>query len=469
MSESAVIDLPEQMDSRDVPLAPREPGSPVPLMPIQLSIMKWMKESKTQDSLRFCTIALRLLGSLDVPSLDRSITEVVARHESLRTKIVEVDGVPRQHVDEPLDHYLEVVDLYPVAPSLREEEVQKLAHEFAEVKIDLSVGPLFAAKLFRLSDDEHVLIVAVDHIIMDRVSMGILNREIWTFYHQTVKGLPASLPTLPVQYGDYAAWLHKTLGIWRKKHEAHWRERLSGAPTLKLPLGDVPPGLNDSYRLDISFGKPLTEKLRKIARREGALLSTAVLAIYLAAMSRWYDKKDLLMWFVSNGRYRPELRNMIGFVVHGLNLRIEISDDDSFLDLLKRVNCELSSANEHRDFGWIPHVLEVPMTDLSFNWGPGWAVGNVHGAVEGSGIRIQPFPLRKKLPGFNAGFFDDTPAGIVMYVYHTPEVIAAHIIKRFGDGMVSLAEEFAEHPLARMGTFLHKVSKFDSNMQSQSN
>lgn len=458
MSESDTVDLLEQEDSQNVPLAPRAPGCPVPLMPIQLSIVKWMKEAKKADSLRFCTIALRLLGPLDVLLLNRSIAEVVTRHESLRTKIVEVDGVPRQHVDQPLDHYLDVVDLHQIPPSLCEEEVQKLSHEFADEKIDLAVGPLFAARLFKLSDDEHVLIVAVDHIIMDRVSMGILNREIWTVYHQAVQGLPASLPQLHVQYGDYAVWLHKTLGIWRKKHEAHWRERLSGASALKLPLGAVPPGMNDSSRLDILFGKPLTDKLRKLARREGALLSTVVLAVYFAVMSRWYDKKDLIMWFVSNGRFRPELRNMIGFVVHGLTLRIAISDDDSFLDLLKRVNFEIYSANEHRDFGWLPHILEAPKTDLSFNWGPGWAVGNVHGAIDGSGIRIQPFPLRKKLPGFNAGFFNETPDGIVMYAYHTPEVIAPHIIKSFGDGMVSVADEFAEHPSERIGSFLHKIS-----------
>lgn len=466
MAVSDVIDQLGQIDPRELPLVPREPGCPVPVLPIQLSVLKWMKESKKSESLRFCTIGLRLLGPLDVPLLNRSIAEVVARHEALRTKIVEAEGVFRQHIEQPLDHYLDVVDLQQVPPSLREEEVRKRAHEFAEEKIDLFVGPLFAAKLFKIADEEHVLIVAVDHIVIDGASMGILNREIWTVYHRAMQGLPASLPKLCVQYGDYAVWLQKTLGAWQKEHEPYWRERLSAAPCLKLPIDNCPE-MNAGSRLDFSFGKPLTGKLRRMATRQGTLLPIVVFAIYISVMSRWYEKSDLLAWFVYNGRHRPELRSIIGFVAYGLNLRIEICNDDTFLDLLKRVNLEFWLAHEHRDFGWVPHTIAAPTTDLSFNWGPGWVFGKVYGAIDGSGIRIQPFPLRKNFPGcgFASGGFGETSGEIVMYVFYDPKVISPSVMKSLRDQFVSAANELAEHSRAPMAPLLRKVSTFDPNRQ----
>ena len=467
MTVSDVIDQLGQIDPREVPPVPREPGCPVPVMPIQLSVLKRVKESKKSERRRFCTIGLRLLGPLDVPLLNRSIAEVVARHEALRTKIVEAEGVFRQHIEQPLDHYLDVVELQQVPPSLREEEVQRRAHEFAEEKIDLFVGPLFAAKLFKLSDEEHVLIVAVDHIVIDGASMGILNSEIWTVYHRAMQGLPASLPKLCVQYGDYAVWLHKTLEVWQREHEPYWRERLSAAPCLKLPINNCPE-MNAGSRLDFSFGKPLTVKLRRMARCQGALLPVVVFAIYISVMSRWYEKSDLLAWFVYNGRHRPELRGVIGFVAYVLNLRIEIYNDDTFLDLLKRVNLEFWLAHEHRDFGWVPHTIATPPTsDLGFNWGPGWVFGKVYGSIDGSGIRIQPFPLRKSFPGWGlaSGGFGETSGEIVMHVFHDPKVISPQVMKGLGDQFVAAAHELAEHPRAPMASFLRKVSTFDPNMQ----
>jgi hypothetical protein len=456
-----MIDLPEHMEARKVPLIPREAGSEVPLTPIQLSFVKWIRKSGTLLSQRLCIIALRLSGPLNASLLDSSIAMAVARHESLRTRIVEVGGILRQHIDQPLDHYLEVVNLHEVPLSLRAERVERLLYEFIDEEVDLSVGPLLAAKLFKLSSEEHVVVLAMDHIITDGFSKAILNKEIWTNYHGAVRGLAPLLPRLQLQYGDYATWLHKNLGSWRKDHEAYWQERVAGAPTLKLPIRspDTSP-MKCSCRVDFIFGKPLTDKLRELATGNRMMMPIVVLAVYLAAMSRWYGEKDLPIWFVSHGRYLPVLRNMLGFLAHELYLRIGISCDDSFLDLLRRVNMEFRSANEHRDFGWIPHVLEAPTTDLYFNWGP-WFEGEVH---DGSGIKMLPLSLRRKWRGL--GFFDETPAGIVMYAHFAPECIAPQVVKRFGEEIVSFAHELAENPLAHMEPFLNKIKPVDpGNMQ----
>lgn len=452
----AQLEQPEP--STDLPLQPRPADCPVPLT-------AWQRRTWNQFigqgrlSVRMGAAALRVLGPLDPIVLRRSLEEVIRRHESVRTRFVAIDGVPEQVIDSSCECHLEEIELAQTASSDGAREVTRLVRHFLEEQVDLSVGPLFAAKLWRLSSSEHVLILALDHMVADAASCAILSGEVWTLYHQAAKGLPFSLPHLPVQFADYAVWQQRTHSAWLKKHGPYWKERLTGAPRLQLPVDD---GLASgdypiAVPLHFPFGNRLSAGLRDAARREGALLPLVVLTVYVAVVSRWCGQRDLVLTFVSHGRHRrPELQNMIGFLASRLFLRVEIGHDDSFRDLLKRVNVEFYSAYEHYDFDRVPDFIPecAADTDTDFNWLPAvWGRRPAHKGAADEQLRIQPFPLepyRKRLPEWFklASVFSETAAGIVATVLYRPDLFAADTIERFGQNLRSFAQEFAHHPLA---------------------
>lgn len=167
-----------------------------------------------------------------------------------------------------------------------------------------------------------------------------------------------------------------------------------------------------------------------MARRERSLLALVVLTAYIAVMSRWCNKGDLVTGFISNGRYRPELENMIGFVANMLHLHVEVTEGDSFLDLLKRLNREIRSAYDHQDFDRVPAFIPECATDLQFNWLPThWSQGFVcqHREADDK-VRVQQFPFRVIQPcKFTP--FSDTAAGINVTVLYGSDRFAPSTIE----------------------------------------
>lgn len=328
----------------------------------------------------------------------------------------------------------------------------QLAQQFVDSKIHLSTGPLFEARLFRLSDSEHVLILLADHLIADAGSCAILTRDLWSLYQQGMRGMPLSLPDLPIQFADYAVWQHRTYPAWLEQHESFWRGRLERAPrTVLTPDAELAPVDHPvGATLHFPFGKRLTLSLQELARRERTLLALVVLAVYAITMSRWCKQHDLVIEFVSHGRYgRPELENMVGFLANSLYLRIETKDDDAFLDVLKRVSREFHAAYEHQDYGQLIYFLPQCATDLSFNWIPNtWGRKSSGSPQEPElGLKLLPFPVTFIWPVKFSPYFSDTPAGIVMTVNYRPDLFAAATIERFGRNLRACAEEFVTQPL----------------------
>jgi hypothetical protein len=402
--------------------------------------------------------------------LRKSIETVVGRHEALRSRVVTVNGIPTQHIDPPREFHLDVVDLTSRSPVDVEREAKQLAQEFLDQKIDLSADPLFDSKLWKLSDHEYVFISSMDHLFSDGISYGILNREIWELYDQGMKGLPFSLPQLPVQFPDYAVWQQRTHRAWKRKHEPYWRQHMTGVQSVQVPcdvaLADAVP----SVALHIPFGNLLSAKLREAARREGTLPSMLVLAIYVIVISRWCDREDLLITYIAHGRYRrSELENMIGFVANLLYLRIRLTKEDTFRELLTRVQLEVSLALEHRDFDRVPDFIPDCSSEAYFNWQPTnsakgpldhhfipestliptWARKYDAKGKPDSEPSIVPFPMRSGPTKFSSTFYDTTD-GIYWAVIYAPNLLAPNTIQKLGHDLKSVAEEVAEHPFARI-------------------
>jgi hypothetical protein len=450
----------ELLEPAELPLEPRPTGCPVPLTAFQLRYWGQLAKQEEPLSVRMCAASVRISGPLNTCLLRGSIEAVMQRHESLRTRIVPVDGIPRQHIDAACDAHFEVIDLAKAPPINVDREAQRFALKFVEKKIDLSVGPLFEVKLLRLSRREHVLIVALDHIVSDAVSCVILSREMWTAYNQAVQGVPISLPQVPIQFADYAVWQHRTYDAWLKKHQTYWKGRLTGAPRTNLPYDyALTEGKHATWAVQyFPIGRKLRAELCELARREQALLSLLVLTVYVAVLSRWCNQRDFVLTFVSHGRHRsPQLENMIGCLATILHFRMEINNEHSFLDLLKRVNQEFYFAYQHHDFDRVPDFIPECVDELQFNWIPTtWTERFAHENGQADGhVGIQPFPIQAGDAGDAGGWpaklapdFCDTGAGIVVTVWYRSDLFAPSTIERFGRSLRWFAETFTQRPLA---------------------
>lgn len=191
----------------------------------------WILDRLAPDSPRYnVPFALRLHGPLNVGALERSLNEIVRRHDILRATFSTINGRPTQMTAPSLTITVAVVDVREASPSEREARVVALVTEDARLPFDLARGPLLRASLFLLGAEEHVLLVNVHHIACDGWSMGILYRELATLYAAFAAGLPSPLPDLPIQYADFAAWQRAHLGdAALAERLAYWRQRLDGA------------------------------------------------------------------------------------------------------------------------------------------------------------------------------------------------------------------------------------------------
>ncbi len=315
-------------------------------------------------------MVVRLTGTLDAAALGRRLDAVVARHESLRTRFPTVEGHPVQVIDPPRSGTLPQVDLEVLPAGLRETEAGRLACEEAERPFDLVDGPLLRAALLRLSRTEHLALLTMHHVVSDGWSMGILIRELATFYRQGGSRELAPLPELPIQYADFALWQREWLrGEVLEEYLRFWRERLAGAPAvLDLPL-DRPRPAAQSFEGDarpVVLHAELTAALHAFGRRAGSTLFMTLLAAFDALLHRLTGGGDIVVGVPSANRNRGEIEGLIGFFVNSLVLRVPISADMGGLELIGRVRETALSAFAHQDMPFEKLVAELrPERSLS--------------------------------------------------------------------------------------------------------
>jgi amino acid adenylation domain-containing protein len=304
---------------------------------------------------------LRLHGQLDVVALERAFTEVVRRHEVLRTTFPATRGRPRQEVAPPSPFRLPIVDLAGLEH--REEEARRQGLAEARRPFDLTAGPLLRGFLLRLDPLEHLLVLNVHHIVSDGWSTGILVKEVGALY-----GGSASLPELPVQYADFAVWQREQLaGEVLETQLAWWRRRLADAPpVLELPTDRPRPPVRGVRGADVPvrLSAELSEALARLGRQEGATLFMTLLAAFQALLHRDTGESDLSVGTPIAGRGRIETEGLIGFFVNTLVMRTNAGGSPSFRGLIARVREAALEAYAHQDLPFERLVEElVPQRD----------------------------------------------------------------------------------------------------------
>lgn len=300
-------------------------------------------------------LGLKLDGDLDEAALRRALTDLIARHETLRTRFPVVDGRPFQEIMPPFEAPLAVLDGAEIALPGGEdpETLGKALRPLALEPIDLDRGPPLRLTLVRLAPGSAVLVAVLHHAVTDGWSMGVLSREVTELYRAAAEGRAAGLPPLPVQYADFSAWQQRTLaGAVLERLVGHWRRRLEGAPeVLELPA-DAPrtsgadrPARRHRFRI----GAAETEALRGLAGRSGATLFMVLYAGFTLLLSRWSGQSDVVVGTPIANRTRDDLAGLIGCFVNTLALRLDLSGNPSGRELVERARQVTLDAYAHQD------------------------------------------------------------------------------------------------------------------------
>ncbi|HEY0737680.1 MAG TPA: amino acid adenylation domain-containing protein, partial [Herpetosiphonaceae bacterium] len=388
-------------------------------------------------------VAVRLTGALDVAAVERSLNAIVQRHEALRTTIAPMNGNPVQVIHADLPISLPIVDLRDLPAAEREAEALRLAAVEGDQPFDLAQGSLLRARLLRLDEEQHIVLLTMHHIVSDGWSMGMLVRELAAFYTAFTATGDSSvsqlqLAPLPIQYADYAAWQRQMLQDQVLDRQlSYWKSQLIDLPILDLPTDRPRPpipsfqGATELFALD----QELSAALLALSRREGVTLFMTLLAGFQGLLARYSGQDDIVVGSPIAGRTRPELEGLIGFFVNMLVLRTDLRDAPTTRQLLARVRETALDAYAHQDLPFEMLVEELqPQRNLSYNplFQVGFALQNTPlDVLELPGLTIRQIQVSSETARFDLSvFLDEGQDGIGGLIEYNTDLFDGATIRR---------------------------------------
>ncbi|MBD2360531.1 amino acid adenylation domain-containing protein [Anabaena minutissima FACHB-250] len=307
--------------------------------------------------------SLHIKGALNLMALEQSVNEMIKRHECLRTTFLLVEEELTQIIHPTLTVTLPVVNLCDLPLSKQKAEVDRLTTEIAQTPFDLVSGPLLQGTVLQISEQEHVLLFVIHHIISDGWSIKVILQELAVLYEAFYSGKPSSLPPLPIQYADFTVWQrHWLQGEVLNTQLSYWKQQLADAPTvLELPT-DRPRPMAQSFQGSIANFKlspELTGMLKSLSNQQGVTLFMTLLAAFQSLLYRYTGQEDICVGSAIANRNSAEIEGLIGFFVNTLVLRTDLSQNPSFLDLLSRVRQVCVGAFAHADLPFERLVEEL--------------------------------------------------------------------------------------------------------------
>jgi amino acid adenylation domain-containing protein len=411
-------------------------------------------------------LPVHLHGRLNVQALRRSFSEVVLRHESLRTSFMFRHEELSQSIAPQIGFVLPVVDLTALPEDARPNAAETLVREDYNRPFDLRQPPLFRAVLLVLGPEEHVLTLTMHHIISDDWSIGVLAREVITLYEAFSGGHRSPLPELKIQYVDFAHWQRQWLrGDVLDKHFAYWDEQLGGdLPKLELPTDRIPRAIQ-TFRgatQPVNLSKALSERLRAIGEGESATLFMTLLAAFQVLLHRYTGQDEIIVGSPIANRNRVEVEAIIGFFVNMLVLRTDLSGNPNFRDLLGRVREMTLGAYAHQDLPFEQMVERVqPQRNLSHSplFQVAFVLQNGTGQLQASddspdsetpkedGLQWSPYSVSRKTAKFDLTLnLQETADGIRGVLEYSTDLFEASTIERMVGHFQNLLQSIAAQP-----------------------
>ncbi len=403
--------------------------------------------------------AFRLRGALDAQALERSLQEIVRRHEALRTTFQTREGRPVQVIASELAVALDRVDLRGHAAGTREGDALRLAQTEATRPFDLTTGPLVRFTLMCLDHEEHLFLVTQHHLVTDGWSLGVFCRELSVLYDAFARGAPSPLPELSIHYADFVHWQRQWLqGDVHQALLDYWKNQLADSPAvLELPLDRPRPRVQTfrGARPPMELPPPLVEALHALSRQEGVTLFMTLLAAYQTLLHRYTGQDDILVGSPVAGRTQAQTEGLLGFFVNTLVLRTCCGGNPTFRELLQRVREVALGAYDHQELPFAKLVEEL-RPDRNPSYTPFvqtmFALQNVPTTVpELPGLRMSPMDS-----GFTPAYFDlslllvEENGGIRGWLPYNTDLFDASTIQRLIDHYRILLEAIVANPDGRL-------------------
>jgi amino acid adenylation domain-containing protein len=457
---AAVVEEAQKTGAGLILLPPIEAADRTDELPLSFAEERlwFLHQLEPQSSAYNLFYGIRLHGSLNVSALEQTLQEIVRRHEILRTTFARVAGRPIRRIAASSSVSLAVTDLSAFEKDERLAEAERIAHEAAHTPFDLVAGPLLRPELLQLSEDEHVLLFTLHHIISDGWSATVLVREVAALYEAFCARRASPLPDLPIQYADYAVWQrHWLQAEVLESHLSYWRQTLQGAPPLLDLPTDRPRPIVQTFNGDaipFAVSKDLSEALGALSRRKGATLYMTLLAAFQLLMSRYTGRTDIVVGGDTANRTRVETEDLIGFFVNMLVLRTSVDGDLTFNELLRRVREVALSAYAHQELPFEKLVEELQVKrELSHNplFQVMFTLQNNTPNLELSSLQLEAMSVRGRPAKFDLTLgLKETAGGLIGFFEYNTDLFNKATIERLAGHFETLLQSIVAAPEQRV-------------------
>ncbi|HEU5227046.1 MAG TPA: condensation domain-containing protein, partial [Ktedonobacteraceae bacterium] len=401
-------------------------------------------------------LAFEVRGPLQVAALTHSLTEILRRHEVLRTTFAISEGRPLQVIHPPSRFCLVCIDMRQLTEEKREREAERVVNQEVVSPFDLARGPLLRGILLWLAPERYQFVLTMHHIVADHWTERVFIQELTTLYAAALAEVPSSLEELPLQYADFALWQRQWLqGEVLERQLVYWREQLAEAPqVLELPMALPRPAVQTfrgaSY--PFTFSPALGTDLRRVSRQEGVTLFMVLLAAFQTLLRHYTGQSDLVVGTPIANRSYSELEGLIGFFANTLVLRTKLSRDPSFREVLMQVRDVCLGAYAHQDlpFEYLVEVMQVqrdmsrtPLVQVVFSFHNELGV-----SLELKGLTVKPLSFDQHQAKFDLTMIMFEKAqelhGAVEY---STDLFEVSSIARFVQDFQHLLENLVANPL----------------------
>ncbi|WP_390625552.1 MULTISPECIES: non-ribosomal peptide synthetase [Calothrix] len=449
----------EQLQQQDLeisapPILPRAKNADLPLSFAQQRL--WFLDQLEPNSAFYnIPTALRLVGNLNQKALEKSLIEIIDRHEALRTNFITIDGQPTQIIQTQINWTFSIVDFQDLPATEQEIAIQQLAQKQLIQPFDLATEALVRATLIVLNDTEHILLVFMHHVVSDGWSMSVFISELAALYNAYSQGQQSPLAPLLIQYADFAIWQRQWLqGDVLQSQLSYWEKQLKDAPTvLSLPTDRPRPAVQTftGVRQQFTLSVDLTEKLLKLSQEQGCTLFMTLLAAYDTLLYRYTGQSDILVGTPIANRDRSEIEGLIGFFVNTLVMRSNLAGNPSFSELLNRVRETAMGAYTHQNlpFEMLVEALQ-PERDLAHT--PLFQVMFVlenapMSPVQLTDLSFHPLVVETTISKFDLTLLiENTTQGLVGWWEYNTDLFDASTIERMTGHFVTLLEGIVANP-----------------------
>jgi len=398
---------------------------------------------------------LELEGPLNISALKEAFQTIVDRHASLRTTFTVIDGKPIQRVTRELRLQCPFRDLSALDAETQMLTISQLIESENTIVFDLESGPLFRIQLVMLEVEHHILLLNMHHIISDAKSWQVLEQEFAALYRAFCHQLPNPLPSLSIQYMDYAHWQNQRLAAGHlEEHENYWIKQFADpAPLLDLPLDHVRQHTQacEAYAgQQLGFDPNLVARVHKLCQQNNTTLFTVLLTAVGVLLSQLSDQEDFVIGAPVADRDQEELEGLIGLFVNMLPLRLDTSGTPTFLELLERVNKIVFDAYAHQEcpFDYLVDKLH-PARDLSRSpiFSVMFQVNEASHDILVENLSIHPYPMQTAHASLDLSIsFTEVENGLDCYLEYSTDLFDADTIARIMGHFQTLLEEIVADP-----------------------